>query len=224
MKKIVLFISLIFFTTLLFIGCASYNELMHESGFDVVIGDNYEPAITKWSANRPATVLFLPMQKGVDPVYSRLFFEEFQKRFIGLQWIVPRDWDMPYQLPKQLKINDLVKKYGCDAILMIKMEHLSAYPPIRVTAEVILEQVEDGLTLWKGVADYDAGEETVANSARRYTQKVLNRKDAPDSSLYILRDNRQFIPFAAYDLAMFLNGFSAPKPTVIPKPLPDKNK
>ena len=215
-RKFCLHIFFLFF----FAGCVSVPEATSE--FDIVLGDDYVAPIHKYSEKKlPARILFLPVQTNIEKSYANDFIVRFTNEFRGAALIVPPSWGPRNVPPTRLEAENLAMENNCDLILFMKLLQPSPYPPLQLVVDITLQRVGDDMVYWQGVADYDTSINRVANSARRYLQKHLNKANTPDKSLNILRNNRLFIQFTAWHLGQHLNRLSQsapPPPSETPKP------
>lgn len=210
---------LVVFATFSLSGCGTLHEAT--SDFDVVLGPNYTPPIELKSDFLPHRTLLVAVQtKGVDGGMNP-FLDDFRARFAAFP-IELYDADKPLLMenPQRGDVIAAARHKLCDAILYLNLRQESVYTPVRLTAEVILQQVDTGLVIWKGTADYDTQLQPVTNSARRYTQKIEGRKEAPDRSLAILSDPDRFSHFAAWDLSQYLNTLGKYFPVIVQKKAP----
>jgi hypothetical protein len=207
MKKILLLLSLAGMLQ----ACTSIEDVT--SDYDFVLGADYVAPIHKLTEELPsARILFLPIQKNITPVYTQNFIEKFIAGLTERNLILPSSWGERTIAPSRVEVERLAQENKCDAVLFVTLEQISAYPPLHVKADVVLQKISNDQVLWSGVANYDAGQDDVASSARRYVQQKLKKTSAPDKSLSILRNNYLFIQFVASHLAQHLNRLSAPPP------------
>jgi|GEM_PF-3983582 len=207
------------FTALFLSACGTMQDATQD--FDIVIGPNYTPPIELKSDFLPRRALLVAVEtKGVEGEMNS-FVDDFRARFAAFPMEL-YDSDKPVLMenPQRGDVITAARQKLCDAILYLNLREESPYPPIRMTAEVVLQQVSNGLVVWKGTADYDTQLQPVANSARRYTQKIEARKVTPDRSLSILSDPDRFGHFAAWDLSQYLNTLGKYFPVIVQKKAP----
>jgi hypothetical protein len=204
-------------------GCASVPEFT--SDFDVVLGQDYKPEIFKIIDAHPQHVLFIPIQQGMEVEYQDILFQTLLRQIKGLNLVCDQPMKIYNEMPSMDELQGLADLHQCDAILFVRAYNHSIFTPLSITINVVLERVGDGAILWKGIGQYDSLDKTVANAARRYTQKVAQKQYEPDRSLAILRSNPEFLQFVAYNLSQNLDELAAYSTEVIPKQQDtDKNK
>lgn len=199
------------FLPIIFQSCTAVPEATAD--YDIVFGDDYAPPIKKLTDTKvPEAVLLIPIPQKISSDYYKEFVSKFVTYYKERSLILPPGWKKWTQCPTPAEVQSLVQDTMSDAILFLKIEQPSAYPPMRIKVDVTLQLVKNDYILWEGAADYDAAQETVANSARRFLQKKLRRPNDPDKSLTILKNNYLFIHFAAWNLAKKLNELTNPPP------------
>lgn len=203
------------------VGCNTLPEATQD--FDIVFGPDYTPPIEIRSEELPKRALLVAVKTKGEEGRLDGFLRDFRADF-GAFPIETIDPSKPLltAMPTRADVMTAARANLCDAILYINLREESVYAPPRITAEVILQKVEDGLVLWKGLADYDASKKPVANSARRYTQKIADRTNTPDRSLSILNDSEKFQRFAAWHLTSYLNYLGKYFPVIVRKKAPEE--
>ncbi|MFZ5807454.1 MAG: hypothetical protein ACOY3I_09655 [Verrucomicrobiota bacterium] len=192
-------------------GCTSIEDVT--SDYDFVLGADYVAPVRKLSEELPPSrILFLPIQKNITPAYTQNFVEKFTAGLTERNLILPSTWGERKSVPSREEVERLAQESKCEVVLFVTLEQISVYPPLHLKADVMLQKISNDQVLWSGVANYDAGQDDVASSARRYVQQKLKKTSAPDKSLSILRNNYLFIQFAASHLAQHLNRLAAPPP------------
>jgi hypothetical protein len=197
------------------VSCSAVPEVSSE--FDFVLGEDYKPPIfeiSKESFEKPLIVL---VQSGRENPAIDAWFQTLQRGILSFEYAVAPE--IYKQVPRREVIDSLAQQHGCDTVLLIQVKHFSAYTPLRLWVDVVLERLEDGLTLWKGSADYDTGNRFVSNSARRYVQRLQQRTNAIDKSLSALRHVPTFLDYTAYDLAVHFDRLVAERAIELP-PVP----
>lgn len=195
-----------------FQGCSAVPEATAD--YDFVIGENYVAPIKKVNDVKvPENILLIPIPERIPSHYYREFVSKFVSYYKERSLILPPGWEKYEGCPTPSEVQGLVEDTLCDAILFLKIDQTSAYPPLRIVTDVTLQLVKNDEALWKGTADYDANQELVSNSARRFLQRKLQKPKAPDKSLSILNNNYLFIHFAAWHLANRLNELTSPLPS-----------
>lgn len=128
-------------------------------------------------------------------------FESFYSTPAQLQlWSGRERWDDYDELPPGfLKV--LAARTGADSILFTRLTHFKAYPPMIIGWRMKLVTTE-GDVIWTADEVFDAAEETVSNSARRYDR--AHTKNNP-----VLEDSRSILlsptKFGQYTLSTLFN-------------------
>lgn len=194
-------------------GCVAVSEIT--SDYDIVLGKNFAPPIHRYSQDIPIQALFIPV---FDSKNENIVVDEFEKNLVLLR-LIPTGQSFT-SAPTKEEVQALASRYKCDVVLFLKVDHTREYPPPFFTIKIVLQRVDNGFVLWEGAINYDGSQRLVANSARRYTQKILNKQVTIDKSLEILRDNTIFARFVGWHVAQSLNTWS----TISLTPLkPEKN-
>lgn len=194
---------------LIFQGCTAIDEVSSE--YDFVLGKNYQVPVRKIRDEYPpARILFLPIQKDIPANYAETFIGKFISTYEARTLVTPESWENRKEAPSREEVQMLAQKNQCGYVLFITLQQFSAYPPLHIKADVVLQRAANDQVLWEGIANYDASHDDVASSARRYLQQKLKKTDAPDKSLYILRNNNLFVQFAGWHLARHLTYLSDP--------------
>jgi len=126
---------------------------------------------------------------------ARLFEQIYVTPAQLQQWTGKRSWDDFEELPLDL-FTKLHEKTGCDAVLFSHLSRFKAYPPLFVGWRMKLVG-NDGKILWSVDETFDAGEETVANSARRHDRSSVRNNPALADSRSILLSPSRFGQYAA---------------------------
>ena len=188
---------------------------------DPIIGPNYQVSnVFRKEAMLPAKVrrvAVLPVsysQATADLVAGKetlepIFHSELTKasRFETIfikpdelkRWTGREQWDAYEELPPHL-FKLLAGKSGCDAVLFPTLIKYKAYPPLIIGWRMKLV-ANDADILWAVEKIFDASEETVSNSARRYDRAhVRNNPVLEDSRSILLSPSR----FGQYTLDALL--------------------
>lgn len=184
-------------------GCIAYEEGKEE--FDIVFGENYVPPIDAYTEKVPGRILFLPQQSSYPDQYWEYLIQSFRSEFKSRQILTPRDYNPKGAIPQRSQVYRWADEYKCETVLYVKFTQQSPYPPLRIVADVVLQDVNNEMVLWKGSADYNSTLRPVSNSARRYFQKELKRTQDPDKSLMILENNLLFSQFVGWHLGVYLD-------------------
>jgi hypothetical protein len=115
-------------------------------------------------------------------------------------WTGRERWDDFEQLPPDL-LRILGEKTGCDGVLFARLTQFKAYPPILVGWRMKLVALDADI-LWSVDELFDAAEEPVSNSARRYSRgRVKNNPVLEDSRSILLAPSSfgQYTLHAVFD-------------------------
>ena len=184
---------------------------------DEPLGDDYLPVVTRTIQAWPQRVLVLPIAGQVEDEARALFEAQFVPTLRDkTRWILTAypgvdstRGDLPITEAQALA---KAQAAGADSILFVKLSQERIYPPLRLVADVFLQDVATQKTILTMHADYDAGNNAVADSARRYAKHQGARNDdSPDRSRAILSDLRGYLGFTGYDTAKLVaNAFLVP--------------
>jgi hypothetical protein len=196
----------------LFLSACAVNEMTKD--FDMVTGENYIAPLNRYPGGIPSRVLMLPLTGSVQYSYKQVFLNDFMSTLHqGRDFlVVPAVDDLLASTTlgmTQEEVRGRALSQNCDAILYVSLLNPSAFPPLRMTVKVLMTDVQSGKIIMDGMLDYDAQNELVSNSARRFYQSHLQRTDSPDKSLGILTQNPLFLRFVGYDVSKaILRAFS----------------
>lgn len=187
--------------------CSCAHEIKEMTGdFDFVLGFDYEPPLKVCTPTVPAHVLVLPVTGTMQESYKQLLAEEFWGRLSQNPIFKLTPWrgglvgDKTLTMRKE-EVQKCAQTLGCDTVIYIGLQEQQVYPPLRVTAKVVLKRVSDDVTILEGVCDFDAQNKLVANSARDFYQTYLQKTMALNRSLSILENNNLFVRYVGYGLA-----------------------
>lgn len=189
-------------TTLLLLlgGCIAYEEIQKE--MDFVIGKGYTPPIDKGAQYVPRRILLLPVTGPIDDRYKREFINTFRAVLNDQEHWTVVDWPDGTLGRSKLEIlpeeaAEMAARLQCDAILFVRLEDASLYPPLRLCVRYTLEESVSRRIIVAAFQDYDTNNKRVANSARSFYQTRLNRHESPERSLIILKSNPPFMKYVA---------------------------
>lgn len=199
---------------LLLAGCASAPKALT----DPIIGPGYEPQ----NVYRKAPVLPLTMRRVVvlpmtyseagslgaasEDLFEQVILSELNKEnkfeLIAIrpdelkQWTGKARWAFHEALPPGF-FQKLRGETGCDGILFVHLSNYHAYPPMVIGWRMHLLTAEEGDVIWSIDEVFDAGDERVNNSARRYSRQHLQNRPALEDSRSILLAPRRFAQYTA---------------------------
>ncbi len=199
-------------------GCMAYDE--GKEGMDFVLGDDYKPPVDRLTAYTPKRILLLPVTGHIDDRYKHEFLNTFRSTLNDQPYWTVIDWPESTLGGNRLEVlrpdaQEMATRLQCDAILFVRMEDSSVYPPLRQCVRYTLEMTGTGQVAVSAFQDYDTNMTPVANSARRFYQHEMNRQLAPDKSLIILNSNPLFLKYVATESANSLKKMLYPPP--VPK-------
>lgn len=192
-------------------GCSTH-DLTRE--FDMVSGGNYIAPLNRYPGVIPTRVMILPITGTIQQSYKQIFFNDCMGTLHQNRDFLVIPYSDKFFFQDHLKLSRdetfaKAKAQNCDAILFISLHNQQVYPPLRLTVKVLMTDLRTGKILLEGSLDYDAQNELVANSARRYYQNYLQRTEAPDKSIGILNQNQLFLRYVGFDVAKaILRAFS----------------
>jgi hypothetical protein len=120
------------------------------------------------------------------------------------QWTGRDRWDSFEELPPNL-LKELVQKTGSDAVLFVHLSRFSAYPPIVIGWRMKLVSNEADI-LWAVDELFDASEEAVSNSARRYDRAHVRNNPVLEDSRSILLSPSRFGQYVTHAVLQTLPG------------------
>jgi hypothetical protein len=113
-------------------------------------------------------------------------------------WSGRERWDDFDELPPEL-LRVLGEKTGCDGVLFARLTHFKAYPPIIVGWRMKLVALDADI-LWSADELFDAAEERVSNSARRFSRGRVKSNPALEDSRSILLAPSSFGQYTAHEV------------------------
>lgn len=105
-------------------------------------------------------------------------------------WTGKERWNSSDELPPDM-LKVLTQKTGCDGVLFIRLSQYRAYPPILTGWQMKLVTKEADI-LWAVDELFDAAEERVSNSARRFDRGRVRNNPALEDSRSILLSPTKF--------------------------------
>ncbi len=114
-------------------------------------------------------------------------------------WSGKQQWDDFDELPSAF-LKMIAEHTGCDGVLFTRVTNFKAYPPIMIGWRMRLESNDSGV-LWAADEIFDAAEQGVANSARRYNRARTRNNPVLEDSRSILLSPSEF---GQYTLASVL--------------------
>lgn len=117
-------------------------------------------------------------------------------------------WTAEEKLPTAF-FQRLRDQHGCDAVLFSRLTHYRAYPPLAVgwsfkLVECPTKPAESPRILWAADEVFDAGNQAVVNSARRYYLSQLKVPGPLADSQTVLQTPRRFAQYTLHALALTL--------------------
>jgi hypothetical protein len=114
-------------------------------------------------------------------------------------WTERKNWSTAELLPTNL-LTQLREQRGCDAVLFAELTRFHAYPPLVIGWNLKLVESTSGQILWAADEVFDAGQEAVANGARRYSWHHSYLCGAPSDPRFILLSPTSFGHYSAETL------------------------
>jgi len=193
--------------TLLLGGCIATDET--HLIFDEPLGGNYEPVAIRQPEVWPHKILVLPVSGNVHDdaraEFERQFWAELQARnlwvLVGYDGVASTDPNLGISEEAALL---RARELGADGILQVSLGDEQIYSPLRLSADVVVEDVASRQPSFKMHCDYDSRNKLVATSARRYYISSVQPTDAPDKSLSILNNRYEFLHFTGYYTARLI--------------------
>jgi hypothetical protein len=105
-------------------------------------------------------------------------------------WTGKERWNSSDDLPPDI-LKVLAQKTGCDGVLFVRLSQYKAYPPILIGWQMKLVSKEADI-LWAVDELFDAAEEAVSNSARRFDRGRVRNNPALEDSRSILLSPTKF--------------------------------
>lgn len=197
-------------------GCATPPKIA-----DIVIGPDYE--VTNYNRRDPVlppevrTVAVLPITGNLDTLTSegKEYLEEVAKseldklgRFEAIYltreqlklWSGKESWRSDEVIPRPM-LEKLKKETAAQGILFIHLSNYNPYPPLMIGWKMKLVRADSMEVLWAIDEVFDAGEESVSNSARRFSKnRVPTNPVLTDSRTVLLSPTI----FARYSLTASL--------------------
>lgn len=188
-------------------GCMAVEE--GTADMDFVIGPGYEPHVDRTGNYIPSRILLLPLTGHIDDRYKREFINSFRSELNNeAPWTVVEwpDGSLGYnklEVQREEAV-EIAARLHCDAILFVRIEDSSIFPPLRMCIRLTLEETMSGNAILYSFQDYDTANKLVANAARSFYQSNLNKQANPDRSLNILNSNPPFIKYVSAESAISL--------------------
>lgn len=105
------------------------------------------------------------------------------------KWTGKERWDYQQLLPKDL-LKTIAERTGADAVIFARLSRFHAYPPMVIGWRMSLVTLDADI-LWSVDEVFDAAEEAVSNSARRFDRgRVSNSPVLEDSRRILLSPSR----------------------------------
>jgi len=205
-------------------GCIAVDET--HGILDEPLGGNYEPVAIRQPEVWPHKILVLPVSGQVHDdaraEFERQFWAELQARnlwvLVGYDGVASTDPNLGISEEAALL---RARELGADGILQVSLGDEQIYSPIRISADVVIEDVASRQPAFKMHCDYDSRNKLVATSARRYYISSIQPTDAPDKSLSILSNRYDFLHFTGYYTARLVaEAFAASKKAVKAEAVP----
>ena len=202
-------------SALLLGGCIAVDET--HVMFDQPLGPDYKPVAIRQPEVWPHKILVLPVSGHVHDdaraEFERQFWAELQARnlwmLVGYDGVASTDPNLGISEEAALL---RARELGADGILQVSLGDEQIYSPIRISADVVIEDVASRQPAFKMHCDYDSRNKLVATSARRYYISSIQPTDAPDKSLSILSNRYEFLHFTGYYAARLIaEAFAASK-------------
>lgn len=118
--------------------------------------------------------------------FELLFVQPAQLR----QWTGRERWDDLEELPTGF-LKMLEQRTGCDGVLFARLAQFQAYPPIVIGWRMRLV-ANDADIIWTADEIFDAAEQAVSNSARRYDRAHARNNPVLEDSRSILLSPTRF--------------------------------
>lgn len=111
-------------------------------------------------------------------------------------WTGREAWSAQDELPEGF-LAEIAKRTGCDGILFSDLSQFRAYPPMLVGWRLNLVDIKSASVLWSVDEVFDAGDTTVVNGARRYSNQHLRNQPALEDSRSIMLSPSRFAGYTA---------------------------
>jgi len=196
-------------------GCIAVDET--HVMFDQPLGPDYKPVAIRQPEVWPHKILVLPVSGQVHDdaraEFERQFWAELQARnlwvLVGYDGVASTDPNLGISEEAALL---RARELGADGILQVSLGDEQIYSPIRLSADVVIEDVASRQPSFKMHCDYDSRNRLVANSARRYYIQNVQQHDDPDKSMSILQNRYEFLHFTgAYTAQLIADAFASSK-------------
>lgn len=112
------------------------------------------------------------------------------------KWTGKERWDYQQTLPKEM-LKTIAEQTGADGVLFTRLSRFHAYPPMVIGWRLMLVAAADADILWSVDEVFDAAEEPVSNSARRFERSQVRNNPVLEDSRSILLSPRKFGQYAA---------------------------
>ena len=214
--------------TLLLGGCIATDET--HLIFDEPLGSSYKPVAIRQPEVWPHKILVLPVSGHVNDdaraEFERQFWAELQAKnlwvLVGYDGVSSTDPDLGISEEAALL---RARELGADGILQVSLGDEQIYSPMRISADVVIEDVASRQPSFKMHCDYDSRNRLVANSARRYYIQNVQQHDSPDKSMSILNDRYEYLHFTGFYTAdliaeAFASSHKAEKAELVEPPPP----
>ena len=106
------------------------------------------------------------------------------------KWTGKERWDSQQTLPPDL-LKKIEENTGADGVIFVRLSRYHAYPPMVIGWRMALAS-NDGDLLWSVDEIFDAAEEGISNSARRYDRGHVRNNPVLEDSRSILLSPRKF--------------------------------
>lgn len=111
------------------------------------------------------------------------------------KWTGKERWDYLDVLPPDF-MKTIAEQTDADGVLFARLSHFHAYPPMIIGWRMTLTALDADI-LWSVEEVFDASEEPVANSARRYDRAHVRNNPVLEDSRSILLTPRKFGQYTA---------------------------
>jgi hypothetical protein len=198
---------------LVMVGCTSPR--LEREYKDKPIGQSFEPRNFYRVDLMPrdvSRVLYLPpvVSEGseFDPELSQVLLTALRRsgRFavvdissVELARILPHGFDFTVdQSVPEFLLTQASLSYGADAIMQVEISQYRPYKPISIGLRARLFRVRDGSVLWTIDETFDAGQESIAIGARRYSERYVEQAFPLQSSYSSLFSPRRFAAYVGH--------------------------
>lgn len=119
------------------------------------------------------------------------------------RWTGREFWKASDELPTDW-MEILREQTGCDAVLLLELTHYRPYAPVAVGFHLTLVTARDRLVWWAVDELLDAGEPSVARSARKFYRKHVGGRRTGSDPRFMVKSPRLFARYAMHCLAATL--------------------